>query len=205
MSGFDDPAVHRVRQDRAALAAPRRSLSGGPLVTVEIGHPGTRQGIVVELGVGGGSQLRALMERVFDRAGALGEVHPTDPGWWAGIISATSAEMVGWGRVQRTVDRLSGHAVLVVEHRRMVETGAGDWPLLRLAPTGRLVDLRGESCLRWGPSDAELAAYRDRSTGVDIAGWDPVRMRRMFEAGVILWQPGDVKRGRRGLHAAGQR
>ncbi len=187
---FCDPETHGARLSH-----------GRPgYATIEIGHDTTRRGIVVQVdGCSSSQVLRQVVELAFDRAGDEDRLAVHDPGWWAVLIGWAGMRTTGLASIQRVTVPGELHAVLVVERSRMLEEHPL-WPLLRRQPTAPWLDCRGESALRHGPADEELGAYA-LAADVDL----PVYvLRTMFEQGVLEWEPGAVKAGRRRVVAAGQ-
>lgn len=182
-----DTHAHRLRQGREGYA------------TIEVGHSSTRSGIVVQVdGCTSPIILRHLVELAFDVAGDQRPLAVHDPGWWAVMLGWAGMRTTGAASIQRVTVPGALHAVLVVERSRMLEDHPL-WPMLRLRPTSPWIDCRGETALRHGPADAELADYRDQvAVGLSIPD-----LRRMFDQGVLEWESGVVAKGRRRLVPAG--
>lgn len=175
------------------------------LLTIEVGHESTRNGIIVQIdGVRSGRAARRLLEDAFEIAGCATVRAVTDPGWWAIIVGQAALE-VGPASIQRVPDRAVRHAALRVERGRMLEVRPA-WPMARLSPSGPWLDLRGEAALQHGPSDAELLEYAKRMPEPTILGqFKPTvaELARMFDMGVLEWESGDPPRGgRRGIRGA---
>lgn len=186
---FADPAVHARHAGRGP----------GGYATIEVGHAESRTGIIVQLdGVTTHDRVRLVLESAFDRAGRIRAHRVTDPGWWAALIAASALDVVGTASIQRTPARAAVHSILVVERGSMVNPRPL-WPLARLRPSSSWLDLRGETALAVGPSDAELEAYA-RAAGIDVPTSE---LLRMFNFGVLEWESGDVRGRRRGLIHAG--
>lgn len=184
-------ATRPERRDRAGLS------------TIEVLHRGARVGVVIETSVTSPARLRVLLEATFDLAGRQSRRLVTDPGWWAACVAATAISAGQSCSIQRVVDRAELHARLLVERGTLLGEYPA-WPMATLMDGGAEIDLRGEAALRHGPSDAELAEYR---TTLPLAPGEPrvsiAELRRMFELGVLGFEPGPVKRGRRRIiHAA---
>ncbi len=185
---FADPVLHERRRRRGA-----RHYS-----TIEVGHDGARSGMIVEVDeVRGGERLRALLEQAFDVAGAQRRRDPASPGWWVACICAAGIQAGLVCRVQRVPGRAYHHALVLVERAPMLAEHP-DWPLTRLHPAAPWLDLRGETALRRGPSDGELLAFGASKRLNEPA----IELRRLFELGVLEWEPGEVRSGRRGICAA---
>lgn len=166
--------------------------------TVEIGR-NTRQGIVVQLdGVTSTPVLRHVLELAFDVAGDQSPLRVDDPGWWAVLVGWAGMRTTGAASVQRVLLPGELHAVLVTEPGSIADVHPL-WPLARLRPGGRWLDLRGETALRHGPSNGELEAYNYQLERPQ----DVATLRRMFDQGVIEWDPDlPAAGGRRGLRGA---
>lgn len=179
---------HRQRQGRRGYG------------TIEVGHASTRTGIVVQVdGCTSAQVLRHLVELAFDVAGDQHPLAVHDPGWWAVLLGWAGMRTTGAASIQRVLVPGELHAILVVEKSRMLEDHPL-WPMLRVRPTSQWVDCRGETALRHGPADAELANY-----GEQVAhGMDVPTLRSMFDQGVIEWEAGIVSKGRRRLVPAGR-
>lgn len=176
--------------------------SGSSDATIEIGRAAARTGTVVRLhGRVTSGTVRLVLELAFDRAGGLRDGLVGDPGFWAGVIAWAAHEVGVTCSVPRpdASARSARHAVVIVEAQRMLAL-APEWPLVRLAPTMPWLDLRGETALARGPSDAELARYAE-SVAVTI---DVATLHRMFEQGVLEWGglPSGMPGGRRRVRCA---
>lgn len=164
--------------------------------TIEIGRSGTRAGHVVQVDhLTSGIQWRHLLERAFDLAGRSTPVRPHDAGWWVGVICAAALE-AGHSPAARRPGEMIGsdkHVVMVLEPERMVEPVPA-WPLVRLTPDGKWLDLRGETCCAHGPADAELRAY-----AALMGEYEPDlgALREMFDLGVLQWSRPHEQTGRR--------
>lgn len=173
--------------------------------TIEIGRASTRHGMVVRIeGLTSGILWRTLLESAFDVAGRSTPVRPSEAGWWAGIICA-AALMEGRSPVvlrPGELDQLTGtgrHVWMRLEPARMLEA-APAWPMVKLAPTMPWLDLRGETCLAHGPTDAELRAYVDREgIHVDVSLHE---IRALFEIGVLEWSKPERVSGQRQVQRA---
>lgn len=186
----------------ADLDTHTRRLAHGRIgyATIEIGHVSTRQGIVVQVdGCTSAQVLRHVLELAFDVAGDRSPLQVHDPGWWAILVGWAGLRTTGAASVQRVLVPGERHAVVVVEPSRMLEERPL-WPMVRLSPNGPWLDLRGETALRHGPADSELADYAEAvATGIPVS-----ELRRMFDVGVLEWEPGPVARGRRKIVPAGR-
>lgn len=175
-------------------------------VTFELGHESTRNGIVVQVdGISSQHEARAVASDALELAGGWPTPPPVcDPGWWA-IVVGWAATRWGDSSVQRTIQRSHTHVRFRVERCRMLELRP-DWPMVQLRDGGPWLDLRSEAALRRGPSDSELLEYAKRMPEPTILGQKKLtvaELARMFEVGVLEWEPGDVKPNRRrGIRAA---
>lgn len=173
----------------------RRLARGRPgHATVELGHEGSRTGIIVQLDATSQRVVRMILERAFDMAGEQKRLRVDDPGWWALLVGMAALQLSGTASIQRVPFPGELHVVVRVERGRMLEDRPL-WPMVRFVPDGGWYDLRGESALAHGPSDVELREYA-AAVGVDA----PVsELVRMFELGVLEWEPGAIRDGRRRL------
>lgn len=189
---FHDPDVHL-----------ETTIVADNLMTVEIGREGWRQGITISCITDKPTVhvLRATLNLAFEHAGgrSFSPMDMTAPGWWA-IHVATAMMEIGPTRVQRIHQRARRHGVMLVADADL-SVAQADWPLVRLAPTMPWLDLRGEAALRHGPTDTELAMYREASgIGPETTDGD---LRYAFEHGILEWIPGEAVGRRRGIRAAG--
>lgn len=182
---FTDPDTHRRRSGDLP----------GDFATIEFGHEGTRDGIVLQLDGDLSSQrLRMLLESAFDLAGSRRRPEPCSPGWWAVVVGWAAMDL-GGVRVQRSIMRAKRHAVVRVERVSLLQDSL-DWPMARFAPSGPWLDLRGETALAHGPGPLEVEAYR-----LEIGGeWTAASLLQLWRMGVVEFRSGQVKPGeRRGL------
>ena len=161
--------------------------------TFEIKHEGTRTGIVIEAGDFNAHVCRVVAKNAIEHAACKPTGNVTDPGFWAICVGAACLE-AGPASVQRVVERGARNVVFWVERGRMLEVRP-EWPMVQMAPSSPLLDLRGRLALRRGPSDAALLAYRET---LDFREGEPSvdDLHRMFDLGVIEWSS-DPKPGKR--------
>lgn len=190
-------------------AQARRSRRDSGQTTIEVGHAETRSGIIVELGTPSDEvtrlQLRALLERSFDLAARAPHRLVTDPGWWAAMICAQAIIDGMRASIQRASAPGAVHAIMVVERGGLLVEHPL-WPLVRLEPDGKWLDLRGELALAHGPADSELELYDYGATG-QVRHEGPTvpvgDLRRAFEMGVLEWDSKQPQYGgRRRIRAA---
>jgi hypothetical protein len=161
--------------------------------TFEIKHSGVRTGIVIEAGDMSAHVARVVARNAYEYAACKPTGNVTDPGFWAICVGAACLE-AGPASVQRVVARGDRNVVFWVERGRMLEVRP-EWPMVQLAPTSPVLDLRGRLALRRGPSDAALLAYRE-TLAMREGAPSVDDLHRMFEQGVLEWGE-DPKPGKR--------
>lgn len=176
----------------------RRDRPGG--ATVEVKRASTRTGVILEVDSTSSRMDRVILSDAFDLAGRASNRLVHDPGWWVAVVAAAYVNFGLLCVVQRVPERLDRHIELIVESASFGCTHP-EWPMVTLAPGAPALDLRGEAALRLGPTDGDLAAY---AAALPTIEGKPNRsdLRRMFDMGVIGWESGDNRGGRRRLVAA---
>jgi hypothetical protein len=152
------------------------------MTTIEVRHPGVRQGIGVDLHECTHAQVEECVRSAAFMASGFEPEHRrvNDPGWWAALVCSAGLHLRMYASVQRTFERHDTHALLTVERGSMLELYPV-WPVLSLG-SRHVLDLRPESVLREGPTNLDLDAYVKR---FDVEGVTHTDLRRAFDAEMI--------------------
>lgn len=176
----------------------RRNRPGG--ATIEVKRESTRIGVILEVDSTSARMDRVILSDAFDLAGRASNRLVHDPGWWVAVVAAAYVNFGLLCVVQRVPERLDRHIEVIVQPSSF-GCEHPEWPMVTLAPGAPALDLRGEAALRLGPTDGDLISYA--AALPTIEGKPTLAdLRRMFDMGVLGWEPGENRGGRRKIVVA---